>query len=106
MLACSAARAFALSLLSEKNCSLGVDGPTPSVHEVLGAMFCERVVFSNCVFSCVIKKKKETEFLCLAKRHEHNAEVIPVKFHAIFLPELPEGPLGVWSPREEILTPT
>ena len=45
------------------------------------------------------------EFLCLAKRHEHNAEVIPVKFHAIFLPESPVGPLGVWSPREEILTP-
>ena len=35
MLACAAARAFALSLL-DRDCSAGVDGPTPSVHEVLG----------------------------------------------------------------------
>ena len=35
MLACAAARAFALSLLSERY-SPGLDGPTPSVHEVLG----------------------------------------------------------------------
>ena len=35
MLACAAARAFALSLLTE-NCSPDMDGPTPSVHEVLG----------------------------------------------------------------------
>ena len=35
MLACAAARAFALSLL-DRDCSAGVDGPTPSMHEVLG----------------------------------------------------------------------
>ena len=35
MLACAAARAFALSLL-DRDCSAGVDGPIPSVHEVLG----------------------------------------------------------------------
>ena len=35
MLACAAARAFALSLL-DRDCSAGVDGPTSSVHGVLG----------------------------------------------------------------------
>ena len=35
ILACAAARAFALSLL-DRDCSTGVDGHTPSVHEVLG----------------------------------------------------------------------
>ena len=35
------------------------------------------------------------EFVCIAYHHEHNAEVILVKFHAIFLPEPSEGPLGV-----------
>ena len=35
LLACAAARAFACSLL-EKRVSGGVDGDTPSVHEVLG----------------------------------------------------------------------
>ena len=35
LLACAAARAFACSLL-EKRVSRGVDGDTPSVHEVLG----------------------------------------------------------------------
>ena len=35
MLACAAARAYALSLL-DRDCSAGVDGPTPSMHEVLG----------------------------------------------------------------------
>ena len=42
-----------------------------------------------------------TEFVCIAYGHEHNAEVDLLKFHAIFLPEPPEGPLGVGSPREE-----
>ena len=44
-------------------------------------------------------------FVCIENRHEHNAEVILVKFHAIFLPEPPEGPQGVRSPREDFLTP-
>ena len=35
ILSCAAARAFALSLL-DRDCSIGVDGHTPSVHEVLG----------------------------------------------------------------------
>ena len=35
MLACAAARAFAVALL-EGDSSVGVDGPTPSVHAVLG----------------------------------------------------------------------
>ena len=35
MLACAAARAFALSLL-HRDCSAVVDGPTPAIHEVLG----------------------------------------------------------------------
>ena len=32
ILRCAAVRAFALSLL-DRDCSAGVDGPTPSVHE-------------------------------------------------------------------------
>ena len=32
------------------------------------------------------------EFGCVENRHEHSAEVILVKFHAIFLLEPPEGP--------------
>ena len=35
------------------------------------------------------------EFVCIANRHEHNAEVILAKFHAMFLPEPSEGPLVV-----------
>ena len=38
------------------------------------------------------------EFVCMENHHEHNAEVILVTFHAIFLPEPPEGPQGVRSP--------
>ena len=34
------------------------------------------------------------EFVCVKNRHEHNAEVILVKFHAILLPEPSEGPGG------------
>ena len=36
------------------------------------------------------------ECVCIANRYEHTAEVIPVKFHAIFHPELSERRSGCW----------
>ena len=36
------------------------------------------------------------ECVCIANRYEHTPEVIPVKFSAIFLPELSERPTGRW----------
>ena len=41
------------------------------------------------------------EFVCIANRHEHNADVILGKFHAIFLPEPPEGHRCARSPSED-----
>ena len=38
------------------------------------------------------EEQRMPEYVCIANRYEHTAVVIPVKFQAIFLPELSHGP--------------
>ena len=42
-----------------------------------------------------IEELKVPECVRIANRREHAAEVTLLRFHAIFLPEPSEGPLGV-----------